>query len=138
MTVISYSWHRTMGWLTTFLSTLTAISILNNVCIGFDTRFHEELEKDLETRQSDSQIARKPITKPPWAKRFTKTTTGCPCWWDLTKGDDCACCQNKGIQCGYPQHRFCQRDAGRPQYRKGCPGSTSYSPYFFINSPSIY
>ena len=123
-----------MGWLTTFLSTLTAILIFNNVCIGFDTRFHEELKDDLEKRQSDGQMARKAIKMPKWAKKYTRGTKGCPCWWDLTKGDVCACCKNKGIQCGYPKHRFCQRDAGRPQYRKGCPGSTCYNPYFSINS----
>ena len=119
-----------MGWLTTSPSTLTAILILSNVCIGFDTRFHEELEDDLDKRQLDSQRARKPTKMPSWAKKYTVPGERCQCWWDLTKDDECACCQNKGIQCGYPQHRFCQRDAGRPQYRKGCPGSTSYSSIF--------
>ena len=102
-----------MGWITTFLLTLVAIFVLVNVCIGSE---HEEIQEDLESRA-------KPRL-PSWAKRYTKKTSGCPCWWDLTKTDNnCACCKSRGIQCGYPLHRFCQRDSRKPQYRIGCPGS---------------
>ena len=59
---------------------------------------------------------------PGWARKYTKTSTGCPCWFDLSRAEECACCHNKGIQCGYPQHQYCQRDAKRGQYRKGCRG----------------
>jgi len=59
---------------------------------------------------------------PRWAKKFTSSTTGCLCWFDLSRGKECACCHNKGIQCGYPKQNYCQRDARRPQYRQGCPG----------------
>jgi len=57
-----------------------------------------------------------------WAQKYTKSSTGCSCWFDLSRGLNCACCQNKGIQCGFPLHKYCQRDARRPQFRKGCPG----------------
>jgi len=101
-----------MGWITTFLLTLVAIFVLVNICIGSE---HEEIQEDLESRA-------KPRL-PSWAKRYTKKTSGCPCWWDLTKTDNnCACCKSRGIQCGYPLHRFCQRDSRKPQYRIGCPG----------------
>jgi len=60
---------------------------------------------------------------PQWAKKYTRSQKGCPCWFDLSKGTtECACCHNKGIQCGYPMQMYCQRDARRPQYRIGCPG----------------
>ena len=58
-----------------------------------------------------------------WAQKYTKSSTGCSCWFDLSRGLNCACCQNKGIQCGFPLHKYCQRDARRPQFRKGCPGN---------------
>lgn len=107
-----------MGRFTSFLSTLTVILTLTNICIGFE-RFREEFEEDLVSRELTW-----PKFLPSWAKKYTDTRRpeGCPCWWDLTQGYNCACCRNRGIQCGYPLHRYCQRDAGKPQYRKGCPG----------------
>ena len=33
---------------------------------------------------------------------------GCPCWWDMTLGNICACCEPGGTQCGYPMHNECQ------------------------------
>jgi len=39
--------------------------------------------------------------------RWTISRTGCPCWWDLTKKDECACCKKYGTQCGYPKHNTC-------------------------------
>ena len=108
-----------MGRFTSFLSTLTVILTLTNICIGFE-RFREEFEEDLVSRELTW-----PKFLPSWAKKYTDTRRpeGCPCWWDLTQGYNCACCRNRGIQCGYPLHRYCQRDAGKPQYRKGCPGN---------------
>ena len=102
-----------MGWITTFLLTLVVIFVLVNACIGSE---HEEIQEDLESRANPRL--------PSWAKRYTKKTSGCPCWWDLTKtNNNCACCKSRGIQCGYPLHRFCQKDSRKPQYRIGCPGS---------------
>ena len=44
---------------------------------------------------------------------FTKTNTGCPCWFDMTR-DDCACCESDGVQCGDPLHQWCtSREEGR-------------------------
>jgi len=62
---------------------------------------------------------------PNWAwkkyfKKFTKSRSGCPCWFDLGRGNDCACCKGTGIQCGSPMESFCQRDATQPTERKGC------------------
>ena len=53
---------------------------------------------------------------------FTQTSTGCPCWFDLTR-DDCACCKNDGVQCGAPMQGWC---AGREEGRQaGCLGVPS-------------
>jgi len=52
-------------------------------------------------------------------KKFTKSKTGCPCWWDLTKTDECACCKGKPekvMQCGYPMHMYCHKKSDQ-----GCP-----------------
>merc|ERR1712107_188704 len=53
-------------------------------------------------------------------RKYTESTTGCPCWWDLTNLDGCACCKEvnnkKVIQCGYPAHMYCYEDK-----KKGCP-----------------
>jgi len=55
---------------------------------------------------------------PAWARPYTKDTTGCPCWWDLSLGDICACCKGENAQpCGYPKHNYCQRKRSI-----GCPG----------------
>jgi len=60
---------------------------------------------------------------PRWAKKWTKKQSGCPCWFDLSRGLECACCYPKGVQCGFPKQRFCQRDKSvHPTKRKGCPG----------------
>jgi len=50
---------------------------------------------------------------------FTQTNTGCPCWFDLSR-EDCACCQNGGVQCGAPMQEWCtSRKEGR---QSGCLG----------------
>jgi len=41
------------------------------------------------------------------------------CWWDLTRSD-CAKCNAKGQQCGFPMHKWCQSKNAK----KGCPGIT--------------
>ena len=78
------------------------------------------LLSDMWVSKLEVQAAR----MPQWAKKYTRSQKGCPCWFDLSKGTtECACCHNKGIQCGYPMQMYCQRDARRPQYRIGCPGN---------------
>lgn len=59
---------------------------------------------------------------PSWAANFTMSRSGCPCWFDLARGNTtCACCRNNGTQCGYPMQMYCQkRRSGLKQY--GCPG----------------
>ena len=55
---------------------------------------------------------------PQWARLYTKKKTGCPCWWDLSLGNICACCKGENAQpCGYPKHNYCQRKRSI-----GCPG----------------
>jgi len=50
---------------------------------------------------------------------YTKSDSGCLCWWDLTR-DDCACCNDGDdiVQCGYPMHNYCYMK----HKREGCPG----------------
>jgi len=52
-------------------------------------------------------------------KRYTKSTKGCPCWFDLTKTTECGCCKDNvnAMQCGFPKHKFCFKKT-----RNGCPG----------------
>lgn len=54
--------------------------------------------------------------KPSIYDKYTVSGETCPCWWDITK-TDCACCKNDGVQCGFPQERFCYKRDGS----KGCP-----------------
>jgi len=50
---------------------------------------------------------------------FTQANTGCPCWFDLNS-NDCACCEESGVQCGAPMQNYCtSKKLGR---QKGCPG----------------
>merc|ERR1711915_117185 len=49
---------------------------------------------------------------------YTESSTGCQCWWDMTR-DDCACCK-EGVdarQCGHPVHMYCYKKS-----KEGCPG----------------
>jgi len=50
---------------------------------------------------------------------FTKTSTGCPCWFDMTR-DDCACCETEGVQCGAPMQMWCT--SKREGRQSGCLG----------------
>ena len=44
---------------------------------------------------------------------FTQTSTGCPCWFDLSRSD-CACCESNGVQCGAPMQQWCtSKSVGR-------------------------
>ena len=87
--------------------------------------FYTEENNDLD----DMTIARKkpglPNGIPKWARGYTLSKRGCPCWWDLTLGNKCACCKNKGQSigspCGYPLHNFCQDNA--LSKNRGCPGA---------------
>jgi len=51
--------------------------------------------------------------------RYTASTSGCPCWWDLTKTTQCGCCKEgiNAMQCGYPKHKYCYKKSAL-----GCPG----------------
>jgi len=46
----------------------------------------------------------------------------CACWWDIRE-NDCACCKNGGMQCGYPMHKKCYK---RNKKGYGCPGVCNY------------
>ena len=94
-----------MGWISTLLFVIATVILLSDV----------------------SQQVEVKAAMPAWASKYTKSSKGCPCWFDLSRGEtDCACCHNKGIQCGYSMHKYCQRDARRSQYRTGCPGRNIY------------
>jgi len=65
----------------------------------------------------------KPLQKAKYKifKPFTKSKTGCPCWWDITKKTQCACCKGdtkKVMQCGFPMQNYCYKKSDRV----GCPG----------------
>ena len=79
-------------------------------------------ESELDGSQMRMIVDERGISGPSWAKSYTRSTTGCPCWWDLTQGNICACCKDdknggKGQPCGYPMHNYCQRKRSI-----GCPG----------------
>lgn len=79
-------------------------------------------ESELDGSQMGMMVDERGISGPSWAKSYTRSTTGCPCWWDLTQGNICACCKDdknggKGQPCGYPMHNYCQRKRSI-----GCPG----------------
>jgi len=67
---------------------------------------------------------------------YTKSPTGCPCWFDMTRSD-CACCEDAGVQCGAPMQNYCTKK--EPGRQKGCLGvpanhwtlsTTGYPCYF--------
>ena len=89
-------------------------------------------ELDIEERDVflGKSLNKLPTGMPGWARRFTRSKTGCPCWWDLTLGTVCACCKNfrrlQGQPCGYPLHNYCQQ-----KRNAGCPGiPLIYKPKF--------
>ena len=95
-------------------------------------------ELDIEERDVflGKSLNKLPTGMPGWARRFTRSKTGCPCWWDLTLGTVCACCKNfrrlQGQPCGYPLHNYCQQ-----KRNAGCPGiPLVYKPKF--NSINAY
>ena len=61
-------------------------------------------------------------------ENVTLTSSGCSCWFDpleeFLNGTACACCQNNGIQCGYPLHQWCQPKVSEGQIQKGCIGNS--------------
>jgi len=87
------------------------------VAIAANASDHWSMDYDL--MMSDG--GRRGNSMPSWARRYTKKKTGCPCWWDMTLGNICACCKNYkggiGQPCGYPKHNYCQR-----KRNIGCPG----------------
>ena len=87
------------------------------VAIAANASDHWSMDYDL--MMSDG--GRRGSSMPSWARRYTKKKTGCPCWWDMTLGNICACCKNYkggiGQPCGYPKHNYCQR-----KRNIGCPG----------------
>jgi len=70
--------------------------------------------------------------KPAIFKKYTKSATGCKCWFDLEMGKECACCNKKvdgkkadSMQCGYPMHKYCYKKTRAKDgtlISKGCPG----------------
>merc|ERR1712013_758405 len=55
-------------------------------------------------------------------EKYTLSSKGCPCWWDITQKEGCACCKpGKDIQqCGYPMQEYCyKKNKKKPM---GCPG----------------
>lgn len=78
---------------------------------------YEEVDEEVEDRW------RAPRT-PQGFNRYTKSQTGCPCWFNLTMTSECACCEDNAIQCGYPKHNECIKDkkSGQETNRKGCSG----------------
>ena len=91
-------------------------------------------ELDIEERDEflGKNLNKLPTGMPGWARRFTKSKSGCPCWWDLTLGTVCACCKNfrrlQGQPCGYPLHNYCQQ-----KRNAGCPGIPLTSKPKFIS-----
>ena len=91
------------------------LRIFLSVTLAFEKFNALSDELDIDTRAS----------MPSWARAYTESTSGCPCWWDLTKGMECACCKDRGrrlgVPCGYPLHMYCQ---GKTNWGWGCPGTT--------------
>merc|ERR1712121_97554 len=65
------------------------------------------------------------------AKDFNDKKTGwkkytdkgnCACWWDIRE-NNCACCKNGGVQCGYPEHKKCYKKSAKGYC---CPGGCNY------------
>jgi hypothetical protein len=38
---------------------------------------------------------------------YTRSETGCPCWWDKGGGEDCACCKEDMVQCDQANKKRC-------------------------------
>ena len=74
--------------------------------------FTEAIDEDLDR---SNQVSAK----------YTKSPTGCACWFDLAgevlAPDSCACCKNGGWQCGNPKQNWCTR-IDKNDRRVGCKG----------------
>ena len=57
----------------------------------------------------------------------TESATGCHCWFDpleqLVDAKSCACCTDDGVQCGYPQQKWCQPKIADGEIQQGCIGN---------------
>lgn len=74
-----------------------------------------ELENFTEPEIAENQVS----------KKYTKSPTGCACWFDLggelLEPNSCACCKTGGRQCGYPRHNLCHK-IDKQDSRTGCKG----------------
>ena len=111
------------------------IAVIIGAVIYFCNAESNDTLDELEIEERDAFLGKNlnklPTGMPGWARRFTMSKTGCPCWWDLTLGTVCACCKNfrrlQGQPCGYPLHNYCQR-----KRNAGCPGIPFISKPIFI------
>ena len=66
------------------------------------------------------------------SKKYTRSPTGCVCWFDLEgkllAPNSCACCRPGGRQCGYPRQNICTKIT-KDDDRTGCSGK----PYSYLN-----
>merc|ERR1712038_1051646 len=83
-----------------------------------------------EERFSEDELAEERSSK--WYTGYTASASGCPCWFDIQANDTrCACCQNGGIQCGYPKQDQCwhaNRWGGVQRISRGCSDDCSLYP----------
>ena len=67
-------------------------------------------------------------------KAVTESASGCHCWFDpleqLVDAKSCACCTDDGVQCGYPQQKWCQPKVADGEIQLGCLGNY---PHSYIN-----
>ena len=88
---------------------------------------HSDVE---EERFSEDELAAEERSSK-WYTGYTASTSGCPCWFDIQANDTrCACCQNGGIQCGYPKQDRCwhaNKWGGVQRISRGCSGPTTNS-----------
>jgi len=104
-----------MGWLSAHKVTWVLLLMLI-------AGAHSDVE---EERFSEDESAEERSSK--WYTGYTASTSGCPCWFDIQANDTrCACCQNGGIQCGYPKQDQCwhaNKWGGVQRISRGCSGS---------------
>ena len=44
----------------------------------------------------------------------------------------CACCENNGVQCGYPKHKWCQPKVDEGEIQEGCTGEILWMHLHFL------